>query len=315
MNFDTNALQNLADSQNAPVGELADVVSAAIRSAYRKTTGADPDADVRLDVLHSELTLVNVDGEDVTPSSFGRLAARATRQAVTQWTKDVQVRRAAGYLADMAGHTLRARVQRTPSSGQAVKFTLADDPEVLVVMPAGEAVPAETYTAGEQVTVLVMAVNLTPDGDVKLTVSRRQPKLLEALLTNTCPELRDGSVEVTRIARDPGVRAKIAVRAVDGRTDPVSMILGPAAAHIKSVAHHVGAEKLDIVHHWDTLGDFVVAALTPATGLTAECQPGKNEVEVTGTDDQLQKAAGRKYRNLQLAQRLTGAKISLVPRG
>lgn len=314
MKFDVAALHLLADQQQLPVADVIAVVTQALTDAYAKTPAAVGGAVAVIDEAASELHVLDAGGADVTPADFGRLAAATMRQAVTQWLRDVERIRKVGPWAGREGTVVRGVVRPSRSRRPEVSLDLGEGAGVECVLPDGEATPGEELRAGDRVTVLIVAVNATDRGTVKVTVSRRQPALVDALFADVCEPLRSGAVQITGIARDPGSRCKVAVTSTVPGLDPAAALLGPGAEYARQVAQALGSEKIDLVRHSDDLATFVAAALTPAKGVAAQLtDAARRAVTATVAPDQLAFAAGRRGSNVSLAQRLTGARIHLQP--
>jgi N utilization substance protein A len=319
VDLDLAALRAVADSQHLPVSHVITVVEEALTDAYQRTSGADPDTTVIADEQDGTFVLHRPDGQTTPPpAAFGRIAVATARQAIVQWMRDQERRRAVGPWAEREGAVVRATVVRyIPARGKTGAETQLRVSGVDAVLPDGEAIAGEQLAAGQQLDVLLLAANVDGRGRTRLTVSRRQPALVSALLTERCPAVADGRVIITAVARDPGARTKVAIRAgSDGGLAPTALTaltVGPAGQHVRAVADALNGEKIDIVVHHDDLAGFVAAALTPGT--VERCtvtDQVRHQVAVSVRTDQLALVAGRGSANVRLAQRLTGARIELT---
>lgn len=313
MFIDVDALSQLASSQHVPLADVVTVVEAALNDAYRKNASAVPGARVQIAVTKAggDLTVLDADGADITPADFGRLVATTTRQAVTQWLRDLERIRKVGVWAGREGSLVTGTV-RANSRNRNGETSVDLGAGVEAVLPSGEAVEGEALRHGDRVTALIVAVNADDRGAVKVTISRRQPALITQLFTAAVPELAAGAIEVVSVARDPGSRTKIAVRGADG-VDARSAMIGVNADRIRQVTAAVAGEKIDVVNFHAELGDYAAAALTPAAVLAVDVtDPVRRQVTVTVAPDQLALAVGRGGANTRLAQRLTGAKITVT---
>lgn len=310
MELDVQVLKQLASDQQVPLSTVVVKVTDALTDAYGRTPSAVAGAVARLDTAAGTLTITGPDGMDVTPSDFGRLAAAATRQAVTQWLRDVERIRKVGKWAGREGTLISGRVRAHAARnrrGETI-FDLGDGVEA--VMPTGEATPGEEYPHGTEMTVLIVAVNADDRGGVKITVSRRQPSLVTALFAKVTPELASGQVRIVAIARDPGSRTKVAVTGPGAR----AALIGPNADRIRQVVAALPGEKVDVLEHHEDLAAYAAAALTPAKIIATEVlDPARKLVRVTVAPDQVALARGKAGANLRLGHRLTGARIEVVP--
>ena len=312
MDIDVSSLQAVAASQNLPVDDVTAVVAAALTDAYTRMPDATAGAVIVADSATGKFVLLHDDGAiSATPAAFSRTAAATARQAIVQWMRDQDRRRAVGPWADREGRVVRATVVRhVPARGKNGPETQMRVDGVDAVLPAGEAIDGETLSVGAQVQVLLLAANVDDRDRIRLTVSRRQPALVSALFATVVPELVAGTVHIAAIARDPGTRTKVAV---DGEGDVLAAMVGPAGARIRTVMSALAGEKIDVVVRHPELCDFVAAALTPGVVNSASLSdPARRAVTVAAAPEQMANVCGRMSANVRLAQRLTGARIEVV---
>lgn len=311
MQFDTTALTSFADEMGVPLGEVTAVAAVALLEAYQRTPGAVANAVVTIDPTSDTLTINTAEGVDVTPPGFGRLATIAARQSMVTWVRDVQRRRAVGDWVHSEGRACTGTVRPgTPGRGGATLLDMGRG--AIGVLPPGEAIAGEDLIPGHQVNVLVLNANVDDRGTVRLAVSRRQPLLVSELLTDRVAQLRDGDVHIVAVARDPGERTKISVRAENGdHSHAARVVSGELDVHLHVVSQLAGGDHIEVVAYDDDLATYVCNALAPAVGLIAQVAPGK-KVTVSVVPAQVADASGRKQANVRLAQRLTGARIDLV---
>lgn len=312
MQFDTAAVPALAQQMGVPVTTVTEQLVGALTDAYARTYGAVPGAVATLDVTAGQLCVVDPDGHDITPADFGRTAATAARQALQMWMRDVERIRKVGVWAGreqtLVTGTIRAHAARNARG----EVLLDVGTGVEAVMPSGEQIPGESYAHGQTLTVIIVAVNATDRGGVRITISRRQPTLVAALLAQVSPELADGRVQIVGIARDPGSRVKVAVRSTVPGLNARGALIGEGAARISRVAAELRGEKIDVITAVEDQAAYVAAALTPATVTSARVvDPVRHQVEVTVPAAQLGLAAGKDGTNTRLAQRLTGTRIEI----
>lgn len=316
MNFDVSILKELAQTQKVPEGTVIRVVEKALGDAYAKSSNPVEGAVVKLDEQKNRLIIEAPDGTDVTPADFGRMAAMTMRQAVQMWLKDLERRRKLGAWADKE-NTLVTGTVRAHAARNARGETIIDlGNGVEAVMPSGEATPQEVLKHGQEVVVYVVAVNPDERGRIKVTVSRRQPNLVAELVRQQVPEVADGRIEIIGVAREPGVRAKIGVRAsANFKGDVAEAVFGAAAYRIRAVAAKLGGgEKLDVVVDPGTIEGFVANALTPAKVTTVQMDENSPHPHalVGVPRDQVTLAIGAEGRNTRLASKLTGVKIDVL---
>lgn len=314
MKFDTTAIAALATQMGVPMPAVVSQLSTALTDAYARTPAAVPGARAVLDADAGELVILDAEDTDVTPGDFGRTAAAAARQALQMWVKDLERIRKVGVWAGREGSLLTGTVRAHSARNAKGEVLLEVGGGVEAVLPAGEQTPGEVYSHGSTWTVIIVAVNATDRDGVRVTISRRQPSLVPALFAQVCPELAEGKVMVTSVARDPGVRVKIAVTSAVSGLSATGALIGVGATRIAAVAEALGAERIDVVAFSPDVETFVAAALTPAKVRSVRLtDPVRHAVEVLVDPDQLARAAGRAGANTRLAMRLTGTRIEILP--
>lgn len=309
MNLDLAPLNLLAQQQKVDLHVVTDVIADALTAAYGRRRDAVPGAVASVDPAAGTLTIHGPDGADVTPADLGRLAADATRQGVQQWLRDLQRRRAVGVWADHEGSavvgTVRLGGGRRHRGGTALTLSGGTD----AVLPDGESVDGESLRDGQMLSVYVLNANVDDRGRTLVTVSRRQPSLVTALFAQQVPQVASGQVSFVAIARDPGVRTKVAVSGENAKDH----LTGAGATRIRPVVEALGGERVDLVEHSADLATYVAAALTPGRVSHAEVlDPTRRTVRVHVTGEQMALVRGRADANVRLAMRLTGARIEVA---
>ena len=180
------------------------------------------------------------------------------------------------------------------------------------VLRADEQIPGESYGPGDLIRVYVLEVHRANRGPL-VHVSRTHPNLVRRLFELETPEIADGQVEIRNIAREPGSRSKIAVRAAMEGVDPVGACVGPRGGRVGAVVEELNGEKIDIVVWSEDPCEYVRAALSPADVLSVTPIPGQKACTVVVPDNQLSLAIGKEGQNARLAARLTGYKIDIKP--
>jgi N utilization substance protein A len=185
--------------------------------------------------------------------------------------------------------------------------------EVEALLPPEEQVPGENYEHGKRIRVFVTKVDKGLKGPA-ITVSRSHPGLVKKLFQLEVPEIQQGTVEITSIAREAGHRTKIAVRALQPGLNAKGACIGELGARVRAVQSELGEEKIDIVDFSDDLSSFVANALSPAKVSSAFIiNEDAKQVRALVPDYQLSLAIGKEGQNARLAAKLTGAKIDIQP--
>lgn len=318
------ALKAIASERGLDADVILDTIKHAIIAAYRrdaKESGEDVDSfeyDVEIDPSSGEARVFawpegeEEKREDVTPPGFGRIAAQTAKQVIHQKIREAEK----GAIMDEFSGRIGTLI-----SGMVLRF---DGPDVRVdlgraegLMPAQERVPNERLSANQRYTFLLKDIEETPRGK-QLILSRTDPQFVVKLFEREVPEMASGSVEVRAIAREAGVRTKIAVDSNQSGVDPVGSCVGQKGVRVQAVTNELGGERVDIIPWSETEEELIKAALSPAEGLTVTLKEQKNEEgEKIGTaivqapEDQLPLAIGKDGQNARLAAKLTGYKVEI----
>jgi N utilization substance protein A len=244
--------------------------------------------------------------EDVTPDDFGRIAAQTAKQVILQRIREAERDMMFEEYRDRVGELITGIVQQSDS-----RYTLVQLRErVEALLPKSEQVEGERYDHSQRIKAVIKDVSNSTKGP-SIIVSRRDPELIKQLFELEVPEIADGLVEITGVAREPGYRSKIAVVShVDG-VDPVGACVGPRGSRVRMVVSELRGEKIDIIPYNDEPARFVAKALSPARVREVLVDDAGKQATVIVPDDQLSLAIGREGQNARLAARLTGWRIDI----
>lgn len=323
MDIDMTALRLVEHERDISLDTLLAAIEQALLSAYHRTPGAHENARVVVDRRTGHVTVwarerTNHDAEpgeeptfdpefDHTPEGFGRVATSTARQVIIQRLRDAEDEAVLGSFRGAEGEVLAGVVQQ----GRDPRTVLVAVRGTEAVLPAHEQVPTETYVHGERIRAFVLDVARGPKGP-SITLSRTHPGLVRKLFALEVPEVADGSVEITAIAREAGHRTKIAVRSRVAGLNAKGACIGPMGARVRAVMAELRGEKIDIIDHSDDPAEFVGNALSPArvtsvTVVDAEARAAR----VVVPDYQLSLAIGKEGQNARLAAKLTGWRIDI----
>lgn len=247
---------------------------------------------------------------EVESSQIGRLAAGAAKQQIVQGIRDMEKENIVDRMGDRVGTLITAPVDLVDSSCENVVLKI-DGSEVILFR--NSQLPGDDFKVGDMVK--VFAVNLNSSGSgCLLKVSRVHPDFVRKLFEVEVPEIEDGKIEIKRIAREAGVRTKIAVSTSDPNLDPVGCCIGNKGTRIGAIVNELNGEKIDIVKYSDDLRKFVEFALLPAKVLFIEVLrlASENIAFVAVEPSQISLAIGSRGLNVKLAAFLTGCKIDIV---
>ena len=243
---------------------------------------------------------------------FGRIAAQTAKQVVIQGIREAERGAMFESYSSKSQEMLTATVQRVDPSGDVFVQIGQGNEQSDAVLRTGEQIPGETYEPGQMIRVYVLEVRNATRGPL-LNVSRTHPNLVRRLFELETPEIAEGQVEIRNIAREPGSRSKIAVRAAVEEIDPVGACVGPRGGRVGAVVEELHGEKIDIVVWSEDPCEYVRAALSPADVISVSLIPGQKACRVIVPDNQLSLAIGKEGQNARLSARLTGYKIDIKP--
>jgi N utilization substance protein A len=268
--------------------------------------------DSRLEVPLEEAKLLDPRYEiedliefEVTPRDFGRIAAQNAKQVVVQRIREAERSIIFEEFADREGDIVTGLIQRFEQRNFMVDLGRAE-----AVLPAGEQMPNDTYRAGERIKAYVLEVNRTTKGP-QILLSRTHPGFLKRLFELEVPEIHDGTVEIKAIAREAGLRSKMAVWARDPNVDPVGACVGPRGFRVQSVVNELKGEKIDIIKWSSVPEEFIASSLSPAKVIHVYLTEDDRVARVIVPENQLSLAIGKEGQNARLAAKLTGWKIDI----
>ncbi len=244
--------------------------------------------------------------EPLPPIEFGRIAAQNAKQVIVQKVRDAERDRMYAEYKDRIGEIVHGAVKRVEYGNVIVDLGRGEG-----IIRRDESLPRETFRPGDRVRAYVYDVRREQRGP-QIFLSRTHPEFMARLFGQEVPEIYDGVVEVVSVARDPGSRAKIAVRSKDGSIDPVGACVGMRGSRVQAVVQELQGEKIDIIPWSADAATFIVNALQPAEVAKVVLDEDIGRIDVVVPEDQLSLAIGRRGQNVRLASQLTGWDIKIM---
>ena len=241
----------------------------------------------------------------IETSSFGRIAVQMAKQIIIQRVKDAERDNIYDEYKDRKGELINGFVQRFESGNIIVNLGRAEG-----VVPPAEQIHRETYKRGERIRSYLFEVKKNAKG-AQIILSRTHPAFLKALFEVEVPEISEGLIDIVSVAREPGKRGKIAVKAKDKDIDPVGACVGMRGSRVQSVVQELRGEKIDIIPYTEDSAKYVSSALSPAKVNRVFVDEENRAMTVIVPDDQLSLAIGKNGQNVRLAVKLTGWKIDV----
>lgn len=244
--------------------------------------------------------------EPLEPVEFGRIGAQAAKQAILQKIRDAEREQVLNDFLDR-GETIISGTIKRMDKGDCIVET----GKIEARLPRTEMIPKENLRVGDRVRAFVLRVDHAARGQ-QVILSRTSPEFIRQLFENEVPEIEQGLLEIKAAARDPGVRAKIAVVAYDKRIDPIGTCVGMRGSRVTAVRNELGGEQVDIVLWSEDPAQFVIGALAPANVESIVVDEDKHAMDVVVDEENLPKAIGAKGQNVRLASELTGWQINIM---
>ncbi len=342
------ALNQLCAERNVKPDDVLEAVKLAIATAYRKDFG-NKEQEIRVilredqdmpSVLVVKEVVDDVENEnfeislsdakrvkphaevgdeieiDVTPVGYGRIAAQSAKQVIIQKLQEAEKQSLFAMFKDRENEILTATVTKTEANWVTLEIE-----GMTVSLPWKEQIPGEHYYTGKRIRVYLDTVELTGKGP-QLRISRTHPNLVKKLLELEIPEIRNGDVQIMAIARDPGMRCKVAVKSDDPRIDPIGACVGQKGVRIQTVMEEINGERVDMIEWSDDPIKLISTALQPASisaviivnGEVHEDSDGrlvKKRAAVFVEEAQRPMAIGKKGQNIRLATDLTGFELDM----
>lgn len=327
----------VAREKNIDKEDVFEAMEQAIQKAGRSKYGFDHDIRVNIsrktgaitlaryravvDVIENETTELTLDearrinpdikiGEYIIdplpPIDFGRIAAQTAKQVITQKVREAERNKQYEEYKEKIGTIINGTVKRLEFGN-----VIVDMGKTEAILSRNEIIPRENFKNGDRVRAYVLDVRRETRGP-QIFLSRTCPEFMAKLFTSEVPEIYDGVVEIMGVARDPGSKAKIAVRAKDSSIDPVGACVGLRGIRVQAVVTELQGEKIDIVPYSADRAQYIVSALAPAEVSKVVMDEENNRIEVVVTDEQYSLAIGRRGQNVKLASQLLNADIDIL---
>jgi N utilization substance protein A len=245
--------------------------------------------------------------EPMDSVEFGRIAAQTAKQVIVQKVREAERNQVIEAYQDRVGEMVGGIVKRVERNG--VIVDLGQNAEALV--SRDEMIPREAVRPGDRVRAYLKSVRSELRGP-QLFLSRTAPELLIELFKIEVPEINEGMIDIINGARDPGSRAKIAVKANDPRIDPIGACVGMRGSRVQAVSNELGGERVDIILWDDNPAQFVINAMAPAEVASILVDEDSHSMEVAVDEENLSQAIGRGGQNVRLASQLTGWVLNVM---
>jgi len=305
------ALKAIATERGLDPEVIIAAIKEAIEAAYKRDArerGEEVEElvyEVQINPVNGE-TKILFEGKDVTPPGFGRIAAQTAKQVIHQKIREAEKGAMITEFEQRVGNLISGMILRF--DGSSVRVDIGKTTEA--IMPAEERVPNERLNPNQRLTFLLKAIEDGPRGK-QIILSRADPEFVSKLFAREVPEIGSNSVEIKLIARDAGIRTKIAVASSQQGVDPVGSCVGQKGVRVQAVTNELNGERIDIISWTEKEEDLIKASLSPVEVVSLKLNKKAKEAVVKVAEDQLPLAIGRDGQNVRLASRLTGWKIDI----
>jgi len=337
-----DAVESVANEKSIDKEIIFDALEAALASATRKRHGDDIDARVAInrksgeydafqrwkvfaddsrELEFPERELRLEDALDVDPKAevggyvevplpteaFGRIDAQTAKQVIVQKVREAERAQVVEAYQDRLGTMVSGIVKRVDRNG--IYVDLGQNAEGFI--PRESLIPREPIRTQDRVKAFLREVRSEPRGP-QLFLSRTAPEFLIELFKLEVPEVGQGLIQILAAARDPGVRAKIAVKSLDPRIDPVGACVGMRGSRVQAVSNEIAGERVDIIPHEENAAQFVINAMQPAEVTSIVVDEDSHSMDIAVAEEKLSQAIGRGGQNIRLASELTGWKLNIM---
>ncbi|CRI67129.1 transcription pausing; L factor [Thiocapsa sp. KS1] len=336
-------VEAVSNEKDVPEGVIFEAIEAALASATRKKHGGEIDVRVTIDrktgdyrsfrrweivpdpeqgvlespsrqitysaaqILEPELALGDFIEEEIDSELFGRIAAQTAKQVIVQKVREAERAKIVEAFGERKGQLVTGIVKKAERG--TIMIDLGSNAEALV--PRDHVIPRESVRPGDRLRGYLYDVRSEPKGP-QLFVSRTAPELLIELFKLEVPEVGEGLIQILGAARDPGSRAKIAVKTMDARIDPVGACVGMRGSRVQAVSNELNGERVDIILWDDNPAQYVINAMSPADVVSIVIDEEARSMDVAVKEENLAQAIGRNGQNVRLASQLTGWELNVM---
>jgi N utilization substance protein A len=268
-----------------------------------------PDLHIKLEEAQKrnpDIQLGEFIEEPLESIDFGRIGAQAAKQVIFQKIRDAEREQILTDFMERKEHLVTGTVKRIERGNAIVEFG-----KIEALLPREQMIPKENLRVGDRVRAYLLRVDRSLRGP-QIILSRITPEFLVKLFELEVPEIEERLLEIVSAARDPGSRAKIAVRSHDARLDPIGTCVGMRGSRVQAVTNELAGERIDIVLWSDDPATGVINALAPAEVTSIVVDEDKHSMDVVVEEENLAQAIGRNGQNVRLASELTGWELNIM---
>ncbi|MDA3937028.1 MAG: transcription termination factor NusA [Actinomycetota bacterium] len=313
-----DALRQLAREKNIDEYDILEKLEQQLAATYTRILNLENDTRVTIDRETGRIYVYELvpaggteeepefDEKDITPDDVSRIAAQAAKNVIMSSIREAEREKIYEEYADRVGESVTGTVQQSDSRYTLIK--LREGVEAL--LPPAEQPHNERYDHNQRIKAYIIEVRKT-SSEPSIVVSRTHPGLIRRLFELEVPEIYDGIVEIKSVAREPGMRSKVAVSSRESGLDPVGACVGPKGSRVRMVVSELRGERIDVIPWSDDDVTYVGSSLSPAKVTRVVVNESSHTATVIVPNDQLSLAIGKEGQNARLAAKLTGWRIDI----
>ncbi len=302
------AINQVATERGITPEDVINSIKQAILAAFKKDYPKEYKENIEVKISDYGEIKIFKDNKDITPPGFGRIAAQTAKQVIIQNIREIEKKTIASQYKSQIGSIIRGRIVRFDRNNVYLDIGKAE-----AVLPKEEQIINEKYQLNNYLVVYLKEIVQDKYGNPRIIVSRTHPNLIKELFKREVPEVANGSIEIKKVVRVPGERAKIAVANLQPGIDPVGACVGQKGIRVQTVTEELGGqEKIDIIQWSEDHKQFILASLSPAKINDIKINEKNRKADVFVTETEAPLAIGKNGINVNLASKLTDFEINII---
>jgi len=302
------AINQVATERGISPQNVMESIKQAVIAAFKKDYPQDYSSDLEVNIGNTGEIKIFKNKKDITPPGFGRIAAQTAKQVVLQSIREAEKRTLVSQFKSQVGSLIKGRIIRFDKNN-----IYLDIGKTEALLPKEEQIFNEKYQLNNTLFVYLKEIVNDKYNNPRIIVSRTDPNLIKELFKKEVPEIANNAVEIKKVVREPGERAKIAVTNLQPGVDPVGACVGQKGIRVQTVTEELGGkEKIDIIQWNEDIKQFITAALSPAKIDQIKIDKKRKIAEIVVGEDQAPLAIGKNGINVNLASKLTAFEINIT---
>lgn len=270
-----------------------------------------PTYEITLEAARIENRLLNLGDyieDQIKSITYDRIATQTAKHVIVQKVREAEQAMLLAKYSKQKGQMITGLVKKVNRNN--IIIDIGKNTEAILLYE--DMLPREIFHLGDRIKCVLYMVSADPRGGIQLFVSRARNEMLLSLFRLEVPEINDEMIEIKSVARDPGARSKIAVKAKDKRIDPIGACIGMRGTRVQSISNELAGERIDIILWDDNAAQFVINAMAPAEVSSIIVDEDKKTMDLAVEEKYLAQAIGKNGQNVRLASQLTGWQLNVI---